>query len=241
MGFTKVIDLSHPLRPGREARRLEIKRIDATQITGAAADPSLQKGHSDGTEAWYIMHRVEMDNHIGTHIEVPYHALADAADLAQVPVEQFVGEAAVLDLRGYAAGQAIPLDAVQRAAEQVGGIGKDDIVFCMTGWSQYYGSEQYDEPPFLTREAVHWLVSRGIKMLGIDTRGSMDPAFPDRQNHLPLFEAGIVYIENLTNLPILREAMRHLEAVPGSRVTAVALPPAVEGLEGFPVRVVALL
>ena len=230
MGFTKVVDLSHPLRPGREARCLEIERIDATQITGAAAE-----------KAWYIMHRVEMDNHIGTHMEVPYHALEDAADLAQVPVEQFVGEAALLDLRGYTAGQAIPLDAVQRAAEQVGGIGKDDIVFCMTGWSQHYGSEQYDEPPFLTREAVRWLVSRGIKMLGIDTRGSMDPAFPDRQNHLPLFEAGIVYIENLTNLPILMEAMQQLEAVPGSRVTAVALPPAVEGLEGFPVRVVALL
>jgi kynurenine formamidase len=59
----------------------------------------------------------------------------------------------------------------------------------------------------------------------------MDPAFPDRQNHLPLFEADMVYIENLTNL----------EAVPESRVTVVALAPAVQGLEGFPVRVVALL
>ena len=59
----------------------------------------------------------------------------------------------------------------------------------------------------------------------------MDPAFPDRQNHLPIFEAGLVYIENLTNV----------EAVPGSRVTVTALPPAIEGLEGIPVRVVALV
>ena len=59
----------------------------------------------------------------------------------------------------------------------------------------------------------------------------MDPAFPDRWNHLPLFEAGLVYIENLTNL----------ESVPQSRVTVAALPPAVEGLEGLPVRVVVLL
>jgi len=120
---------------------------------------------------------------------------------------------------------------VQRAVEKAGGVNQGDIVFCMTGWSQYYGTERYAEPPFLTGEAVRWLVDRGIKMLGIDTRGSMNPAFPDRQNHLPLFEAGIVYIENLTNL----------EAVPESRVTAVALPPAIEGLEGLPVRVVACL
>jgi kynurenine formamidase len=59
----------------------------------------------------------------------------------------------------------------------------------------------------------------------------MGPAFPDHQNDLPLFEAGIVYIENLTNL----------EAVPESRVTIAALPLAIEGLEGLPVRVVVLL
>ena len=111
MNFEKLIDLSHPLRPGRESRRLEIERIEATHITGAATE-----------QDWYIMHRVVMDNHIGTHMEVPYHALEGAADLAQVPVEQFVGEAAILDLRGYSAGEGIPLEVVQRAAEEAGGV-----------------------------------------------------------------------------------------------------------------------
>ena len=41
----------------------------------------------------------------------------------------------------------------------------------------------------------------------------------------------MVYIENLTKL----------EAVPEKRVTVVALPPAIEGLEAMPVRVVALV
>lgn len=220
MKVNKVIDLSHPLRPGHEARRLEIKELPAPDITGAEPE-----------EGWYIMHSVSMDNHLGTHLEVPYHCLPDGADLAQIPVEQFVGEAAILDLRGYSPNTGISLEHVQRAAEEAGGMNHVDAVFCMTGWSQYYGTERYSKPPFLTGEAVRWLVSHGIKMLGVDTRGSMDPAFSDRQNHLPLFEAGLVYIENLTNL----------EAVPESRVTVVALPPAVEGLEGIPVRVVALL
>jgi arylformamidase len=219
-GFSKVIDLSHTLRPGREARRLEIERIEATHITGAPSE-----------EQWYVMHRVSMDNHIGTHIEVPYHAFKDKADLAQTSAEQLVGEALILDLRGYSAGESISLQKVQSAAEQAGGIGPGDMVFCMTGWSQYYDKEEYNEPPFLTREAVHWLVDSGIKVLGIDTRGSMDPSCPDRENHLPLFEADVAYIENLTNL----------EALPESRATVVALPPAIEGLEGFPVRVVAIL
>jgi arylformamidase len=199
---------------------LEIKRLDATQITGA-----------DAEQDWYIMHRVVMDNHIGTHMEVPYHCFPDAPDLAGVPVEQFVGEAAVLDLRGYSAHEAIPVEAVQRAAEKSGGISPGDIVLVMTGWSEHYGRDEYMTPPFLSREALCWLLDQGIKMLGVDTTGAMNPDTPDRWNHLPIFEAGAIYLENLTNL----------EAVPRSRVTLVALPPAFEGLEGIAVRVVALL
>ena len=220
MKFETVIDLSHALRPGHEARRLEIEELPATDITGAPSE-----------REWYIMHRVQMDNHLGTHIEVPYHAFEDGADLAQTPVEQLVGEGVILDLRGYDSEEPIPVEAVRRAAEVAGGVRQGDVALCMTGWSQHWGLAPYDKPPFLTQEAVHWLVDRGIKVLGVDTCGRMDPSRPDRENHLPLFEAGVAYIENLTNL----------EAVPKSRVIVAALPPAVEGLEGFPVRVVALL
>jgi hypothetical protein len=36
--FDKVIDLSHPLRPGREGRTFEIEELEATHITGAEAE-----------------------------------------------------------------------------------------------------------------------------------------------------------------------------------------------------------
>jgi arylformamidase len=220
MKINQVIDLSHPLHPGREARTLEISRLDATQLTGAPEE-----------EGWYIMHRVVMDNHLGTHLEVPYHILEKGADLAQIPAEQYIGEAVILDLRGYDAYEGIPLEAVQSAAEKAGGIEKGDLVFCMTGWSVHYGNERYMTPPFLVRQAVLWIVGHNIKVLGIDTIGSMDPDSPDRWNHLPIMEGGVIYIENLTNLA----------AVPASRVMAAALPPAIEGLEGMPVRVVAFV
>lgn len=199
---------------------LEIERIDATMMVGAPAE-----------EDWYIMHRVVMDNHIGTHVEVPYHCYPDRADLASMPVEHFIGTAAILDLRGYGANQPIPLEAAQHAADAAGGVGDGEMAFIMTGWSQHYGSDLYLTPPYLTREAVCWLMDQGIKILGVDTSGAMDPDSPHRFNHLPIFDAGGVYIENLTNL----------EAVPNGRVTVLALPPAIEGLEAWMVRVVALV
>jgi arylformamidase len=220
MKINQVIDLSHPLHPGHETRKLEISQLDATQITGAPEE-----------EGWYIMHRVVMDNHLGTHLEVPFHILENGADLAQIPAEQYIGAAVILDVRGFEAHEGIPLEAVQAAAKKAGGIEQSDLVFCMTGWSEHYGSERYMTPPFLVREAVQWIVAHRIKVLGIDTNGAMDPDSADRCNHLPIMEAGVVYLENLTNL----------EAVPASRVMAAALPPAIEGLEGLPVRVVAFL
>lgn len=220
MEFERIIDLSHTLRPGREARALEIRQLKSTDITGAPAEA-----------AWYIMHELSLVNHLGTHVEVPYHCLEDGADLSEIPVQQFVGDAVLLKVEGYGPWEAIPLEAVERAAAEAGGIRQGDIVLVMTGWYRHYGTEQYMQPPFLSTEAVQWLVDQDIKMLGIDTMGAMDPTKPDRQNHLPLFNAGLAYIENLTNL----------DRLPQPRVTVAALPPAIEGLEGIPVRVVALV
>ena len=218
--MTTVIDLSHPMRPGREARRLEITRLEAAAVTGHAGDGG-----------WYVMHSITMDNHLATHIEVPFHCLPDGADLAQVAADRLVGDAVTLDLRGHAAGEAISLSAVQRAASVTGGIRAKDIVFCMTGWSAYYGTPSYLQAPYLNPQAVRWLVGHELSVLGIDTPGAMDPSVPDRANHVPIFEAGTLYIENLCNL----------EAVPPSRFIAATLPPAIAGLDGFPVRVVALV
>ena len=220
MRFKRIIDLSHPLRPGREARRLDIKRLDASEVIGAQSEND-----------WYIMHSVGMNNHLGTHVEVPYHCLPEGADLARVPIVQFVGEAVILDLRGHGPGEAIPLAEVRRAAAEAGGVFQGDIAFCMTGWSALYGTEQYTNSPYLATASVRWLVDQGIKILGIDTMGAMEPTVSHRENHLPIFREGTLYVENLTNL----------EELPDSRVTIVAQPPAIEGLEAFPIRVVALL
>jgi arylformamidase len=220
MKITQVIDLSHPLRPGEEARTLEIKKVQATQITGAPSE-----------EGWYIMHQIVMDNHMGTHLEVPYHILEDGVDLGRIPAERFIGEGVILDLKGYNRRQGIPLSDTKQAAENAGGIRNGDIVFINTGWSRFYGAEEYLNPPYLSKDALIWILSYNIKILGLDTPGSMDPNNPDRENHLPIMQAGVIYIENLTNL----------DSVPQSRVLFAAQPPAIHGLDGVTIRVVAIL
>ncbi len=222
-GKRRVLDLSWLLKPGKEERLLEIEMIDASEVTHA---DEAKRG-----EGWYVMHNIRMASHVGTHVEAPYHALPEGEDLAQLDVGRFVGEAVILDFRAVPARGGISQEMAQGAASQAGGIRPGDMVFCATGYDRFFGTPRYQEAPYVSREAMRWLVAQGIKLFGMDWSGAGDPGYPDRDNHLVLFEVGIPYIEN----------MRNLVSIAGRRVWIAALPLAVEGLESIPLRVVAVV
>jgi arylformamidase len=170
---------------------------------------------------WYVMSDVELMNHVGTHIETPYHCLKQGADLSQIPVEQLCGEAVILDLRASEAPLGVTLEDVQAAAEKAGGIRSGDIAFGQMGKVQYFSTE-----------GLQWLVDQRIKLMGVDSGGvelSHDTTHAN-VNHLLLFRAGIPLIENLANLDQLSQ----------SRVQVYALPVPVKGLDAFPLRVIAV-
>ncbi|MEX1019621.1 MAG: cyclase family protein [Litorilinea sp.] len=170
---------------------------------------------------WYVMSDVELMNHVGTHIETPFHCLKEGADLAQVPVEQLCGKAVILDLRQAEAELGVTLEQVQTAAAAAGGVQQGDIVFGQMGKIRYFSTE-----------GLQWLVDQGIKLMGVDSGGvelTHDTTHAN-VNHLVLFRAGIPLIENLG----------HLDRLTQSRVQVYALPVPVKGLDAFPLRVIAI-
>ena len=169
---------------------------------------------------WYIMSDVDMMNHVGTHIEVPYHCLKEGADLSQVPVEQLIGDAVILDLREAEAENGVTLEQVQVAAEKAGGIRKGDIVIGQMGITGDF-----------TASSLQWLVDQGMKLMGVDS-GGVEADDPEHKNtcHLVLFRAGVPLIENLANLDQLTQR----------RVQLFALPIPARKLDSFPLRVIAI-
>jgi len=169
---------------------------------------------------WYIMSDVDMMTHVGTHIEVPYHCLKEGADLAQVPAEQLVGDAVILDLREARSENGVTLEQVQAAAEKAGGIRQGDIVIGHMGETDNFSTA-----------ALQWLVDQGMKLMGVNS-GGVEVHDPDHTNvnHLLLFRAGIPLIENMANLDQLTR----------SRVELYALPIPGKKLDAFPLRVIAI-
>lgn len=218
---SRIVDLSHPLTPGREGRRFEIRTIGSDEVEPRAVRLPGQ---------WYIMHYIDMVSHIGTHIEAPYHILENGQSLADIPLDSLLGEAIILDLRGIEAKAEISLEQVQRAAEAAGGLQRGDIVFCQLGWDQYYGTEQYMNAPHFSPASMAWLMERGAKLIGVDSPGLEAPGSQSHPNHYILANNGVSQIENLTGLDKLTKR----------RVMVFALPIAVRGLDAFPLRVVAV-
>jgi arylformamidase len=210
----RIIDLTQIIEPtGSDARRkFVIHKHDAlTEIPGNVRPEG----------EWYIMSDVELMDHIGTHIEVPLHCLKQGADLAEVPVEQFVGDAVILDLTAAEAEGGVTLEQVQAAASTAGGIREGDIVFCRMGKTKYFSTA-----------SLQWLIDQGIKLMGVDSGGVelVHDKTHANVNHLLLFRAGISVIENLA----------HMDQLSQSRVKAYALPVPVRGLDAFPLRVIAI-
>jgi arylformamidase len=206
----RMVDLTHVLQPGKEQYTLEVAR----------------KNERHGPEG-DIMSVVYMWSHVGTHVEAPLHFLADGADTASIALETLIGPAIVLDFRNKEVSEAITLEEMQAAGDiQVG-----DRVLTMTGRHTQYRTPHSHDRPFITEEAMRWLVEdRKIVCLGTDSSGFEVRGVSHYPNHRLLNNAGIPALECLTNLVELRT----------QRIFLIALPIPVVGLDASPVRAIAI-
>ncbi len=214
-GF-RLVDLTHVIVPETGDRPVHIERVPAP--------------HAGPEGMWYIMHRVDMLlNHVGTHIEAPYHVRQEGMDVSQVPLESLCGSAAILDLTGVPAGGVVTRADMERAAQPAGGLQAGDIALLRF---------DYDYDPARIRhfaaEAVGYLVERGVKLVGTDLLGievpPEDPRLEEQYNHHQLLDHDICLIEQVA----------HLRQLTQPRVLVFALPIPIRGLDSFPTRVIAL-
>lgn len=206
----RIVDLTHVLHPYKEQYTLEVSRRNERH--GAEGD---------------IMCTLYMWSHVGTHVEAPLHFLTEGGDTASLKIEQLMGPAIVLDFRHKQVNEAITLADIQAAGDvQVG-----DRVLTMTGRHTQYRTPQSHDRPYITEEAMRWLVEdRRINCLGTDSSGFEVRGVSHHPNHRLLTHAGVPVLECLANLVELRQ----------QRVFLIALPWPVTNLDACPVRAIAI-
>ena len=172
--------------------------------------------------------KLTLYSHTGTHIDAPAHIIAGTPTLDQLPLKQFCDRACVLDCtRSDAA--TVTLTDLHRRADL---IRAHAFVILHTGWSRYWGQQRYFSGyPVLSGSAARWLADQGLTGIGVDAI-SADPAGSTRLAvHTILLGAGMVIVENLTNLAM----------VPDASFLFSCLPLKIKDADGSPVRAVAMV
>lgn len=215
----RLVDLSHPLFPGREEYHLDLD----THFTD-----ELYPQYKRSPDTWYILQDIRMSSHCGTHIEFPYHHCRTGMDAAAFPLERLVGDAVLLDFRHMAAGQAVERAELEALGDRVR---PGDMVLFNFNCARFYRTERSHERPTLSHEAVRWLaLERRVSLVGSDASGIELKGVPDQPNHQLLMDNGIPIIEFAANL----------DALVRERFTLFALALPVHGLDSCPVRLLAL-
>lgn len=138
----------------------------------------------------YNNHRLEICMHSGTHIDSPMHLTDCRQYISELPLEPFIAEGCVLDVRNRAI--------IKMKAEYNAQVKENSIVLLYTGFDARYGSKEYFENyPCMDIELCRFLIGKKIKMVGMDTPS------PDKypfEIHRSLLKNNIYILENLTNL-----------------------------------------
>ncbi|MGN6200414.1 cyclase family protein [Humibacter sp.] len=220
-GSRRVIDLSHRIRDGL----VTYPGLPAPVITPHLTREASRAVYAPGTE--FAMDIITMIGNTGTYLDSPYHRYADGGDLASLDL------ATLVDLRAEVVHVA---DATERGVPASVFYDRDvrgAAVLLHTGWDRHFGTPGYLKgAPFLTSDAVSYLVDQGAALVGIDSLNIDDAeSGGERPAHSGLLAAGIHVVEHLTSLGSLPAR--------GARFTAA--PPAVEGFGTFPVRAFAVV
>lgn len=220
----RVVDLSFPIRPHFRWK------VALEQRTS----------HARGDN--FTSSIATLGCHAYTHVDAPCHFLPDGRHMAEMPADQWMGEAAVVDLTHLRENGAVTAGDLEGRA---GHVRAGDIVLLRTDWPRRVSVEAEEfwrSAPYTERSACEWLIAHRVKAVGYDyppdytvRTGIFAPGIQvpreDCTTHYWLFPAGIVVIEYLTNL--------HQIGV--ERCRFLALPLKLEGADGSPVRAVALV
>ncbi len=155
-------------------------------------------------------------SHFATHIEAPIHMIENGKTLSDYPIESFIGEAIVFDVRG----QSI-IDV------NVDDVKAKDIVFFHTDHIRHvYEPAYFENNPVLSKDIIEKLIEKEISIVGID---SFTPDNEPFSLHKRLFHHDIRIVENLTRL----------DQIPTRRFFCYIFPLYIKKADGAPCRVVA--
>lgn len=217
----KIVDLTMPLKEGMQTFPTHYHPL--VEIT------QLGRHGIENRETRKLI----LGTHTGTHIDAPRHFIPEGITVDQIPLDQLVGQASVLDFTGFGAGMELNENDLKQAL----GNRSAERVLMRFDWERNLGTmSYYNDSPFLSESAAEWLVEHGCRLLGMDTPMPDNPKNGfncpiDSPNHKILLGNEVILVEYMVNLKALYKPV----------VELVVAPLKVHDGDGAPVRAFAII
>jgi kynurenine formamidase len=193
---------------------------DSMPVYPGDAHPKLER-IADFEGQGFVDHKLSAAMHVGTHMDAPLHMIENGEFVSDIELSRFFGKGKLVDARKQ---KVIIDESVLAGVRPQAG----DMVLVYTGWSKYFHhADYYKDYPEFSQGFAESLVKAKVSAVGLDTPSPDRPPF---LVHKILLAAGIVIIENLTNLKSLLD----------KKFDVVALPVKLK-TDASPCRVIALL
>lgn len=207
-----IIDLTHDMKSGM-------------MVYPGDPEVSVAEGLTHERDYCHV-DRLLLNSHAGTHIDAPFHFMAEGKPISAYPADFFLRRGIAIDLRHKQAGESITAEDLRLASLEPG-----CAVALVTGWYRFFGTEDYLKHPYLSKDTAEYLVEQGVSIVAVDflnvdqTNGDVWDA------HHVLLGNDTLIVENLNNTFALDFEKSYLFSF---------LPLKILGTDGSPIRAVAI-
>ena len=236
---SRIVDLSHAY----DAETVYWPTAEQTFTLKKEFEGQTDKGY------FYAANSFSTAEHGGTHLDAPVHFAEGRNTADQIPPEQLMGRAVLVDVSAKCARDAdyqVAVEDFLAWERENGALPSGVIVLLRTGFGArwpdrktYMGTDERGETavaklhfPGLHPDAARWLTqNRSVKAVGLDTPSIDYGQSTLFESHRILFDKNIPAFENLANLSQLPLKDFHV----------IALPMKIKGGSGGPLRAVAIV
>jgi kynurenine formamidase len=232
-GSRTIIDLTETIRVGIVTETIGDAAMKALGIDEVSLTPEMTFQKTTGRST-----RMCTSTQIGTPLDAGAHADPAGWPVNQVELERLIVPGVVVDARNKTSAEGITPADLTRYPIHAG-----DAVLLWFSYAQPKPGEMFSQA-YLTEAAAKWLADRHVSVVGSNTPGLEDHTraakehWMDPQNQEAAWPVHKILLRQ--KIPII-EGLTNLDKVAGKRFQFVALPLKIDGVDGAPVRAVAVL
>jgi kynurenine formamidase len=193
--YKKIIDLTMPLKPGMRGVTFETAKTMK----------------NDG---WYAR-MLHLYSHAGTHMDAPIHFNVSEETIDNIPLEQCIGDAWLIDATMVKPKGLIHVDHLGEVTTK---FRRGESLLINTGWSKVASDpvRYRNELPRISDELAKWCVANHVRMLGVEPPSVADVNNIEELTHIhkTLLSGGVIIIEGLCNLDQIDQTKVMLHALP---------------------------